>query len=114
VGSRQASDRARAPQVRVWDVRTFKPRHAYFSHAPVDALDISQRGLLALGHGRSVQARPALEEHRVACSWHISVRRRLAGRRVWAIPSSGWVLACAGTPGAAQSPSMGRQQGRAL
>lgn len=50
-------------QVRVWDVRTYKPRHAYFSHAPVEALDISQRGLLALGHGRTVQARappPAL------------------------------------------------------
>ena len=42
-------------QVRVWDVRMYKPRHAYFSHAPVDALDISQRGLLALGHGRTVQ-----------------------------------------------------------
>ena len=47
-------------QVRVWDVRTFKPRHAYFSHAPIDAMDISQRGLLALGHGRSVQARSGL------------------------------------------------------
>ena len=42
-------------QVRVWDVRMYKPRHAYFSHAPVEALDISQRGLLALGHGRTVQ-----------------------------------------------------------
>ncbi len=43
----------------MWDVRTFKPRHAYFSHAPVDALDISQRGMLALGHGRTVQVRNA-------------------------------------------------------
>ncbi|KAK9822240.1 hypothetical protein WJX81_004686 [Elliptochloris bilobata] len=42
-------------QVRVWDVRMYKPRHAYFSHAPVEALDISQRGLLALGHGHTVQ-----------------------------------------------------------
>ena len=50
-------------QVRVWDVRTFKPRHAYFSHAPVDALDISQRGMLALGHGRTVQVRNAQPPH---------------------------------------------------
>jgi U3 small nucleolar RNA-associated protein 7 len=41
-------------QVKVWDVRTYRPLHAYFSRAPADALDISQRGLLAVGHGRRV------------------------------------------------------------
>ena len=42
-------------QVKVWDVRTFKPLHQYFSSAPAVALDISQRGLLAVGWGRRVQ-----------------------------------------------------------
>ncbi len=42
-------------QVKVWDVRKLQPMHAYFSRAPADALDISQRGLLAVGFGRNVQ-----------------------------------------------------------
>lgn len=42
-------------QVKVWDCRKFQAMHAYFSHAPVEALDISQRGLLAVGYGRNVQ-----------------------------------------------------------
>lgn len=42
-------------QVKVWDVRKLQPLHAYFSRAPADALTVSQRGLLAVGHGRSVQ-----------------------------------------------------------
>lgn len=41
--------------VKVWDVRTFKPMHAYRSPAPPAWLDISQRGMLAVGHGRRVQ-----------------------------------------------------------
>ena len=44
-------------QVRVWDVRALRPMHAYFSHAPATALDISQRGLLAISSGRRIQAR---------------------------------------------------------
>jgi len=43
-------------QVRVWDVRTFKPLHSYFSHAPATSLEISQQGLLAVGFGTRVQA----------------------------------------------------------
>lgn len=43
-------------QVKVWDVRTYRPLHAYFSHAPATSLDISQRGLLAVGYGRRIQA----------------------------------------------------------
>lgn len=42
-------------QVRVWDVRTFKPLHSYFSRHPAATVDISQRGLLAVGAGRSIQ-----------------------------------------------------------
>lgn len=41
--------------IKVWDIRTFKPLHSYVSPAPVKFLDISQRGVLALGHGRRVQ-----------------------------------------------------------
>ena len=41
--------------VRIWDVRTFKPIHTYFSHAPASNLEISQQGLLAVGFGSRVQ-----------------------------------------------------------
>ncbi len=41
-------------QVRVWDVRAFKPLASYFSRAPAASLDISQRGLVAVGSGRSI------------------------------------------------------------
>lgn len=42
-------------QVKVWDARKFQPLHAYFSRAPAQWLDISQRGMLAVGFGRNVQ-----------------------------------------------------------
>jgi hypothetical protein len=38
----------------VWDIRMLKPMHAYFSHNTVTRLDISQRGVLAVGYGRKV------------------------------------------------------------
>ena len=41
-------------QVKVWDVRTFKPVHAYFSRNAVASLDISQMGVLAVGAGNAV------------------------------------------------------------
>jgi U3 small nucleolar RNA-associated protein 7 len=41
-------------QVKVWDVRTFKPLHAYRSRSPVTAMAISQRALLAVGSPRCV------------------------------------------------------------
>lgn len=44
-------------QVRVWDVRALKPMHSYFSRAPPTCLDISQRGLLAVGSQRRIQVR---------------------------------------------------------
>ncbi|KXZ55840.1 hypothetical protein GPECTOR_2g1391 [Gonium pectorale] len=42
-------------QLKVWDIRMLRPMHAYFTYAPITQLDISQRGLLAAGHGRRVQ-----------------------------------------------------------
>ena len=73
----------------MWDVRTFKPRHAYFSHAPVDALDISQRGMLALGHGRTVQVRDAQPPpfRQAAC-------QKLALQLVKALGGDAWGTCC--------------------
>ncbi|PNW74954.1 hypothetical protein CHLRE_12g502800v5 [Chlamydomonas reinhardtii] len=42
-------------QIKLWDVRMLKPMHNYFSHAPITRMDISQRGMLAVGYGRKVQ-----------------------------------------------------------
>ncbi|GIL70431.1 hypothetical protein Vretimale_3566 [Volvox reticuliferus] len=42
-------------QIKVWDVRMLRPMHTYYSHAPVTSMDISQRGLLAVGYGRKLQ-----------------------------------------------------------
>mmetsp|Transcript_37780 Transcript_37780/g.70924 ORF Transcript_37780/g.70924 Transcript_37780/m.70924 type:complete len:546 (-) Transcript_37780:283-1920(-) len=42
-------------QCRVWDVRTFKPVHSYFTAAPAVSLDVSQRGLLAVAYSGRVQ-----------------------------------------------------------
>eukprot|EP00878_Enallax_costatus_P006125 GHUV01006421.1.p1 GENE.GHUV01006421.1~~GHUV01006421.1.p1 ORF type:complete len:527 (+),score=156.16 GHUV01006421.1:330-1910(+) len=42
-------------QVKVWDIRTFKPLHAYFANSPATSLDISQRGILAVSQGRRLQ-----------------------------------------------------------
>ena len=41
--------------VKIWDIRTFKPLHTYFSHAPATNLEISQKGHLAVGFGRRIQ-----------------------------------------------------------
>lgn len=42
-------------QLKVWDVRTFRPVHAYYTPRPAAGVAVSQRGLLALGAGREVQ-----------------------------------------------------------
>lgn len=42
-------------QVKVWDVRNYKPLHAYFSATPAASCDISQRGMLAVAYGPHVQ-----------------------------------------------------------
>ena len=42
-------------QLRIWDIRNYKPVHEYFTPRPADAMDISQRGLLGLVAGKDVQ-----------------------------------------------------------
>lgn len=51
--------------IKVFDVRTFKMLHRYFSHAPVTSLDVSQRGLFASGFGKRIQARPHKLDHNI-------------------------------------------------
>lgn len=40
-------------QVKVWDLRTYKILHEYYSPQPAVSLDVSQSGLLGVGHGTS-------------------------------------------------------------
>lgn len=42
-------------QMKIWDVRTFKQLQAYYTPTPASCLAISQRGLLAVGHGPNIQ-----------------------------------------------------------
>jgi U3 small nucleolar RNA-associated protein 7 len=42
-------------QMKVWDVRTYKPLHEYFCSAPAQNVEISQRGLVAVSWGSRVQ-----------------------------------------------------------
>jgi U3 small nucleolar RNA-associated protein 7 len=39
--------------MKVWDIRNFKdePLHQYFTPTPATCLDLSQRNMLAVGHG---------------------------------------------------------------
>lgn len=57
--------RVATSQVKVWDVRMFRELHAYYSPAPVEWVDISQRGLLAVGYGRRLQVSAGAEACRV-------------------------------------------------
>ncbi|KAJ2724846.1 putative U3 small nucleolar RNA-associated protein 7 [Coemansia sp. Benny D115] len=41
-------------RVRIWDIRMFRSLHDYMTRRPAQTLDISQRGLLAAGHGPHV------------------------------------------------------------
>jgi U3 small nucleolar RNA-associated protein 7 len=41
--------------VQIWDTRTYKMMHSYYSARPASALDISQQGLLAVGYGPHIQ-----------------------------------------------------------
>mmetsp|Transcript_13097 Transcript_13097/g.18754 ORF Transcript_13097/g.18754 Transcript_13097/m.18754 type:complete len:651 (+) Transcript_13097:59-2011(+) len=40
-------------QIKIWDLRTYKSTHAYFcnGHSVPSAMDISQKGVLGIGHG---------------------------------------------------------------
>lgn len=42
-------------RMKIWDVRTYQALQEYFTCKPAATLDISQRGLLALGRGREVE-----------------------------------------------------------
>ena len=42
-------------RVKVWDARTYRELHAYFTVRPTTAIDISDGGMLALGFGSHVQ-----------------------------------------------------------
>ena len=42
-------------QLKVWDIRTFKPVHAYYTNTPASSVEISQGGLLGVGFGPHVQ-----------------------------------------------------------
>ena len=43
--------------LKLWDIRTYRPLHEYYTPRPVSDLDISDRGMLAAVHGPSVQVR---------------------------------------------------------
>ncbi|XP_074616204.1 uncharacterized protein LOC141875735 [Acropora palmata] len=42
-------------QMKIWDVRTYKQLQSYYTPSPASCLSISQRGLLAAGHGPLVE-----------------------------------------------------------
>ena len=42
-------------RVKIWDIRTYRLLHTYLFRRQVASLDISQRGLLAVGRGRMVE-----------------------------------------------------------
>ncbi|KAJ3005046.1 UNVERIFIED_CONTAM: Small subunit (SSU) processome component [Siphonaria sp. JEL0065] len=41
-------------KLKVWDVRSFKPVHEYYTHTPASELSISQLGLLGVGFGPNI------------------------------------------------------------
>lgn len=41
--------------LKLWDIRTYRPLHTYHTPRPASDLDISDRGMLAVVHGPSVQ-----------------------------------------------------------
>jgi U3 small nucleolar RNA-associated protein 7 len=42
-------------QVKIWDIRTYKELHSYFTVRPAQSIDVSHQGMLALGFGPHVQ-----------------------------------------------------------
>jgi WD40 repeat protein len=40
---------------KIWDLRMYKETHSYLTHRPVTSLEVSQRGLLAVGFGSHLQ-----------------------------------------------------------
>lgn len=54
-GGRHMVTAGRDGVVKVWDVRTYRSLHSYRTPRPASAVDISDRGLLAVAHGPAVQ-----------------------------------------------------------
>lgn len=44
-------------QMKVWDIRQYKPLHGFYTHRPASSLAISQRGLVALGYATRCEVR---------------------------------------------------------
>ncbi len=42
-------------RMKIWDIRTYNMLHCYHTRRPAVCVEISQRGLLALGRGREVE-----------------------------------------------------------
>lgn len=42
-------------KLKIWDVRTMKMSHSYFSRAPAQCLKFSQKNVLAVGYGQRIQ-----------------------------------------------------------
>jgi len=42
-------------QLKIWDLRTYKMIHSYYSVPPASCIDVSQTGMLGLAHGARVQ-----------------------------------------------------------
>lgn len=58
-------------KVKVWDVRKFVEMHTYFATSPAKAVEISQRGLMAVGCGSKVEVwRDALSSKQVRIGSH--------------------------------------------
>ena len=41
-------------QMKVWDIRSYKPVHEYFTPTPASTIQISQLGQIAVGFGPTV------------------------------------------------------------
>ena len=63
-------------QLKVWDVRTYRPLHSYFTPRAATDLDFSDRGMLAAVHGGTVQVFKECTASRAAGPY---VSHRLAG-----------------------------------
>ena len=46
--------------LKVWDVRTYQPLHSLHIRKPAAAVSISQRGMVATGHGKHCQVKITL------------------------------------------------------
>jgi len=42
-------------QMKVWDIRMYKPVHAYYTNRPATSVEVSQRGIIGVGFGSYVQ-----------------------------------------------------------